>query len=324
MTPQGPHRQPFALDRARMSSRTILTGCLALLAGSVVAACGSPSSATSDGPSGNHLNVVAGENFWGSLVAQLGGAQVTVTSVVTDPNADPHDYQSSAGNARAFATAQYVIINGAGYDNWAQKLLDANQSSNRTVFKVADLLGKKEGDNSHFWYSPGYVEKVADRITRDLSSIDSADAAYFSQQRAAFETTLKPYHDRIAAIKSKFAGQKVAATESIFAYMADALGLAVISPPEFMKAVAEGNDPPAETVTTFQQQLRSREATVLVYNQQTSTDVTNNLRQLAVQQNIPIVGVTETTQPPDTSFQTWMVAELNDLQNALNAGALVK
>ncbi|MGH7687841.1 MAG: metal ABC transporter solute-binding protein, Zn/Mn family [Candidatus Dormibacteria bacterium] len=281
-------------------------------------ACGSSSTGGATGT----IHVVAAENFWGSIVTQLGGTHVSVTSIVSDPNADPHDYQSSASNARAFATAQYVILNGAGYDNWASSLLDANQSSSRTVFTVADLLGKKEGDNPHFWYSPSYVTQVADRITGDLSKVDSGDASYFAQQRATLTSDLKPYTDRIGAIKQQFSGRKVAATESIFVYMASALGLDLISPPEFMQAVSEGNDPPASTVTAFQQQLQTGQATVLVYNQQTATDVTTNLRQLASQKNIPIVGVTETIQPPDTSFELWQVGELNDLQNALNASKL--
>ena len=295
--------------------------CVALGALAAAAACGST---TPTAGSGSTVQVVAAENFWGSIATQLGGAHATVTSIVTDPNADPHDYQSSASDARAFATAQYVILNGAGYDGWATNLLSASQSSSRKVFTVADLLGKKEGDNPHFWYSPAYVEQVTDQITKDLISVDSADSAYFTQQRAAFETALKPYHDRIATIKQHFAGQKIAATESIFVYMADYLGLDLISPPEFMKAVAEGNDPPADTVSTFQQQLQTKAATVLVYNQQTATDVTNTLKQLAAQQNIPVVGVTETIQPPDTPFELWMVGELNDLQNALNAANLVR
>ena len=279
------------------------------------AACGS----TSTGGTSGTIHVVAAENFWGSIVTQLGGTHVSVTSIVSDPNADPHDYQSSASNARAFATAKYVILNGAGYDGWASSLLDANQSSIRTVFTIADLLGKKEGDNPHFWYSPSYVTRVADRITSDLSKIDPADASYFTQQRATLTNDLKPYTDRIAAIKEQFSGRKVAATESIFVYMASALGLDLISPPAFMQAVAEGNDPPANTVTEFQHQLQTKAATVLVYNRQTATDVTTNLRELASQENIPVVGVTETMQPPGTTFELWQVGELSDVQNALNA-----
>src|SRR6266852_8307817 len=134
------------------------------------------------------LNVVAAENFWGNIAAQLGGLKVNVQSVVTDPNADPHEYESSANDARAFAEAGLVILNGAGYDDWGKKLLDANPASARHVLTVADLLGKKVGDNPHFWYSPDYVVKVADRITAQYKSIDSADASYFDQLRTKFAT----------------------------------------------------------------------------------------------------------------------------------------
>lgn len=268
------------------------------------------------------LNVVAGENFWGSIAAQLGGAHVNVTSIVSDPNADPHQYEGSTVDARAFAQANYVILNGAGYDSWGQKLLDANPESGRKVFTVANLLGKHEGDNPHFWYNPGYVEQVSDQITKDYQALDPADSAYFTRQRAAFETALSEYHQRIAEIKSKFAGQKVGATESIFVYLANALGLNLISPPEFMQAISEGNDPPASSVVTFEQQVRQKQITVLVYNAQTITNITNTIKQLASQQNIPIVGVSETIQPSDASFQEWQTAQLLVLQNALNANAL--
>lgn len=289
------------------------------IAGGVLAttsACGSAQPATGEGSA---IRVVAAENFWGSLVTQLGGSRVSVTSVVTDPNTDPHDYQSSASTARAFAIAQYVIVNGAGYDGWAADLLSANPTNGRSVLSIADLLGKRDGDNPHFWYSPSYVTTVADRITRDLSAIDSSGAQYFAQRRAAFETALQPYHARIDAIRQRYAGRQIASTESIFVYMADALGLHLISPPEFMKAVAEGNDPPAGSVSAFRQQLQSREATVLVYNRQTATDVTSTMQQLAAQQHIPVVGVYETLQPPGRTFQDWMVSELTDLESALAA-----
>jgi zinc/manganese transport system substrate-binding protein len=281
---------------------------------------GSASSASSG--SSKVLQVVVGENFWGSIATQLGGSHASVTSIVTDPNADPHEYESNTDTARAFAQANYVILNGAGYDSWGQKLLDANPVAGRKVFTVADLLGKHEGDNPHFWYNPGYVEQVADRITSDYKALDPADAAYFTQQHSAFETALSTYHQRINEIKAKFAGQKVGATESIFVYLASALGLDLISPPDFMEAVAEGNDPPASSVVQFEQLIQQKQITVLVYNVQTVTDVTNTIKQLASQQNIPIVGVSETIQPADASFQEWQVAQLLVLQNALNANAL--
>lgn len=308
------------MSRFRRVSLWFACGMLLLL---LLNACNSSSTGNSTNSSSSAaLNVVAGENFWGSIAAQLGGQHVNVTSIVSDPNADPHEYESSTDDARAFAQANYVILNGAGYDTWGQKLLDANPVSGRKVFTVADLLGKHEGDNPHFWYNPTYVEEVSNQITKDLQALDPADSTFFAQQRAAFETALSAYHQRIAEIKSKFSGQKIGATESIFVYMANALGLDLISPPAFMDAVAEGNDPPASSVVTFEQQIRQKQITVLVYNVQTVTNITNTIKQLAAQENIPIVGVSETIQPPDASFQDWQTAQLLELQNGLNANVL--
>ena len=247
---------------------------------------------------------------------------VSVTSIVTNPNADPHDYESSPQDARAFATADYVILNGAGYDAWGAKLLSVNPNANRKVFTVADLLNNKAGDNPHFWYNPDWVEQVADRITADYKAMDSADSDYFTQQRAAFRTALKPYHDRIAKIKATFPGVAIGSTESIFVYLAQALGLNLISPPEFMQAVAEGNDPPAQTVAEFHDQVAGKKIKVLVFNVQTSTNITEDLKRLATNNGIPVVGVSETLQPLDATFQEWQGAQLLTLQNALNAQAL--
>ena len=315
-----PHLPGLPARRAWLQQGTLLFGFLALTSLLLMlSGCGNASTAA---VSGGVIKVVAGENFWGSIAAQLGGSHTDVISIVFDPNADPHQYQSSTADARAFAQANYVILNGVGYDTWAQNLIAANPVAGRKVFTVGDYLGKKEGDNPHLWYNPTYVEETANHITADLKALDPTDTAYFSQQRTNFENALKPYHDRIAEIKQMFGGQKVGATESIFVYMASALGLDLISPPEFMEAVAEGNDPPAETVAEFQQQIAQKQITVLVYNVQTVTTVTSNLKALAAAQDIPIVGVSETIQPPDTSFQDWQYGQLSAIQNALNANAL--
>ncbi len=279
--------------------------------------CGAPTPA-----GGGNLNVIAGENFWGSLAQQLGGTRVRVQSVVSDPNADPHEYESNANDARAFAQADLVLLNGAGYDSWGQKLLDANPSSRRQLLTVAGVLGKKQGDNPHFWYDPAAVVRVADRITAAYKSIDAADAGYFDRRRSALTTALQPYNDRIAEIKQRFAGVKVGATENLFVYLSAALGLDLVSPPEFMQAVAEGSDPPAAAVAQFQDQVSQKQIKVLVYNVQTATAVTTNVRHLAAALDIPVVGVSETLQPESATFQDWQLAQLIALQNALNAGAL--
>ena len=295
-------------------TRIIKTLMVSAILAAPLAACGAPAT---DAGSGT-LRVIAGENFWGSIAAQLGGSHVTVTSIVTNPNTDPHEYESSATDARAFATADYVVLNGAGYDTWASKLLSANPNQQRKVFTVADLLNKKAGDNPHFWYNPEWVDKVADKITADYRALDPADAAYFTQQREALATALKPYHDAVARIRATYTGVAVGSTESILVYLAQALGFNLISPPEFMQAISEGTDPPAQTVAQFQDQISHRQIRVLIYNTQTSTPITNNLKQLAAQNGIPVVGISETVQPATASFQDWQIGQLNSLKSALS------
>ena len=268
------------------------------------------------------IPVVAAENFWGSLMSQLGGSRTQVLSIVTDPNADPHEYESNSQDAQAIAGAALVIVNGAGYDDWATKLIAASNTPHQVVLNVANLLGKKEGDNPHFWYSPYYVNDTVKAMYSDLVSIDPADAAYFTQQYANLNASLGIYNARIHEIRQQFAGAKVASTESIFVYLANATGLDLVSPPAFMDAVAEGNDPPAQSVVQFQQLLQNGTVSVLVYNAQTVTPLTQSIKALAASKGIPIVAVTETIQPPDVPFQVWMNAELIALQNALNAQAL--
>jgi len=284
---------------------------------SLAGACGSSSVGS---PSGA-INVVAGENFWGSIAAQLGGSKAKVQSVVTDPNTDPHEYESSTNDARAFADANLVILNGAGYDAWGQKLLDANPSAHRTVLDVAQTLGLKVGDNPHFWYNPAYVGRVADRITAEYKSIDSADASYFDQRRSDFATALQPYTLEIGSIRQRYSGMPVGSTESIFVYMASALGLNLTTPDEFMNAVAEGTDPPASAVVTFQNQISANQIKVLIYNVQTATAVTTNVKALAAAHQIPSAGVSETLVPEKATFQDWQLKQLKSLEAALSSNS---
>ncbi|MDB5161018.1 MAG: periplasmic solute binding protein [Candidatus Saccharibacteria bacterium] len=302
----------------RIFSKFWLPGLIALVVVAAVLAA-TLSSGTND--KSGQLQIMAGENFWGSLVSQLGGSKVQVTSIVSDPAADPHEYTSSSANARSFATADYVVLNGAGYDSWGDKLLSANPNASRQVLKISDLLGKKEGDNPHFWYNPGYVNQVIAKMESDLIALQPSNRAYFEQQYAQLKQSLSGYQSKIAAIKSRHAGNQVAATEDIFVYLADAAGLNLSTPASFMEAVAEGTDPPVSSVVEFQNQLNSGQVKVLVYNQQTSTPLTESMKKLAQDRGIPIVGITETLQPPNASFQTWMDGEVQNLENALNTGS---
>ncbi len=276
------------------------------------------STATPGATAGPKLQVVAAENFWGSLAGQLGGDHVQVTSIITNPDTDPHAYEPKPTDARLIASARYVIVNGAGYDPWAPKLLAANPVAGRKVLTIGDLVGKKDGDNPHLWYSPDYVAKVIARITADYQALDPADASYFDQQQTQANTLgLQTYHDLVGTIKQRYAGTPVSATESIFFYQADALGLHLITPPGFMQAISDGNEPTAADRATFDQQIAQHQIKVFVNNKQNETPDTTALKQKAQSAGIPIVDITETLDPATASFQDWQDAQLQTLQQAL-------
>jgi zinc/manganese transport system substrate-binding protein len=266
---------------------------------------------------------VAAENFWGDLASQVGGTRVNVTSIVSNPNTDPHEYENSPADARAITNAQLVIVDGAGYDAWALDVISAESNPNQCVLNVQELVGQPVTANPHFWYSPYYVNDTVAAIYRDLIAIDPAGASYFRQQYANLNASLwQDYMSLEVQIKQKFGGAPVASTESIFVYMANATGLDVVSPPGFMEAVAEGNDPSEQDAATMTQLMMAGNSTVrvLVYNNQTVTPLTTYIETLAAQHQIPVIGITE-TKPPSMTFQAWMGAELISLNKALNATA---
>ena len=279
-------------------------------------------SSVSNAGSVGQIRVVAAENFWGSLMGMLCGTRCNVTSIISNPNADPHAYEASPVVAEEISGANIVIVNGLGYDTWALRLLGANSNPNRTVLNAGQIVGLANGSNPHIWYNPAYVNATIKQMYLSLVKADPSNTTYYGQQYAALNSSLAQVDGRIAKIGQQFGGTKVAATEDIFVYLANASGLDLVSPPEFMEAVAEGIDPSVQSVTEFQNQLESGNVSVLVYNQQTVTPLTQQMKQIAIQHNVTVVGITETIQPPDVSFPVWMNSELLNLQNALNANAL--
>ncbi|MFI5004214.1 MAG: metal ABC transporter solute-binding protein, Zn/Mn family [Solirubrobacterales bacterium] len=324
---------------------SIAVGILVLLAG-----CGQGES-TATG-AGGRLQVVAAENFWGSIAAQLGGARVQVRSIVADPGTDPHSYEPTARDARTMAEARLAIVNGVGYDEWASKLLAASPASGRTVLNVGDLLGLREGDNPHRWYFPANVLTVVDRIVADYDRLDPAAAAYFAQRKRTFETQgLARYDELRRAIRARYAGTPVGYSESIFQGLGEDLGLKLLTPYSFAKAIAEGTevtaqdkrtvDSQAEDPTRVAQPAKGRLAEtgtcaggaclpasvgplvsghidVWVFNSQNVTPDVQRVNELARAAQIPIATVTETLSPASDSFEQWQVAELEGLARALH------
>ncbi|MFE5581623.1 metal ABC transporter solute-binding protein, Zn/Mn family [Kitasatospora sp. NPDC056531] len=311
-------------SKARRCPLRVVLGAAAVATLAATSACSTSSSAksASGGPSSGGgskvIQVVAAENFWGSIATQLGGAHVKVTSVITNPDTDPHSYEPTAADGRTVAGADYAITNGIGYDAWSDKLLSASPASGRTALKVGDLLGKKEGDNPHQWYSAESVTKVIDQITADYKKIDPADAAYFDQQKQTFTTqTLAKYNQLEADIKTKYAGTPIGASESIVTPLAESVGLKMLTPETFLDAESEGTDPTAADKAAIDQQISGKQIKIYVYNSQNSNpDVVAQVN-AAKAQGIPVAQVTETLAPAGATFQDWQTQQLQGIADAL-------
>jgi len=265
------------------------------------------------------LVVAAAENFYGDIVGQLGGNHVAVTSIISDPNVDPHEYVTSARDAAAVANARLVIQNGLGYDEFLSRLMAASPNPRRRLIVVADLTGHKKGDNVHVWYDPPTIPKLAQAVLDALVEIDPGNATSYRRGDRAFQASLVPLGQAIAAIKAQHSGAPGAFTEPVFGYMAAALGLQVLTPVAFQKAIEEGRDPPAAALAQMEDQLKKHEVKVLVYNTQTVSPITTRVQELAKRVGVPAVGVSE-TEPPGKSYQQWMLSQLEALRAALAQG----
>lgn len=267
---------------------------------------------------GGTVRVVAAENFWGSIADQLGGDKVDVQSIITNPDTDPHDYDPSAADARAIANANVVIENGIGYDPWVGKLIAANHPADFQLVNVQKVVGVADGGNPHRWYNPTDVHTVIAAITAAYEAANPAEATFFAAQQKSFESTgLAEYNTLISQIKTTYAGTPVGASESIFAMMAPALGLNLLTPPTFLRAISEGTDPTSADKQTIDNQIKTHAIKVYVYNSQNATPDVQAQVDEAKAAGIPVTTITETLSPASATFQEWQVAQLTALQAAL-------
>jgi zinc/manganese transport system substrate-binding protein len=261
------------------------------------------------------LSVVAAENFYGDVAKQIGGDRVEVASILSNPNQDPHLFEATPTIIRQIAAAQIVIYNGADYDAWMEKLLNAAPQAGRTVVAVAQLVNKKAGDNPHLWYEPSTMPAVARALADAFSRTDPAHAADYAARLQTFIGSLDRINRKIEAIRSKYAGAPISATEPVFGYMASALGLKVRNE-RFQMAVMNDTEPSAREIEAFERDLKEREVKVLLYNKQASTKLTQRMLDVARQSKVAVVGVTE-TEPMGMPYQDWMLTQLEELQKAL-------
>jgi zinc/manganese transport system substrate-binding protein len=288
---------------------------IAVVVAVLAAGCGSGSSAP--GPSGV-VNVVAAENFWGDIVRQIGGGHVSVTSIVTDPTADPHQYESDARDAAAISEARVVIVNGAGYDDFVSKLLSATSNRGRVVLTVAEVLHATGTDvNPHLWYDLPRIPGVARAIESELATADPADRASLAANLKTFVDSLAPLERLVTEIKTKYPHAPVGYTERVPGYLLGAAGLTIASPPGFARAIEDGNEPSAGDTKAMNDLVSGRRIRVLLYNAQATSPVTQHVRDLARQAGIPVVAVTETQPRNEPSYQAWQQHQLEALLTAL-------
>jgi zinc/manganese transport system substrate-binding protein len=302
----------------RLRSRLLAGTGLLLAGGALLAGCAGSAASPAASAAGK-VQVVAAENFWGSIASQLGGGKVAVSSIIVNPNTDPHSYEPTASDGAAIARSQMAIVNGIGYDNWASRLIAANPASGRVVLDAGKLLGLTDGDNPHQWYSPSSVQLLIAQIVLDYKRLDPKDAAYFEQRRALFETRALAEYNRLRSIiRARYGGVPVGYSESIFQPLGEDLGLRLLTPYSFTKAIAEGVDVSAADKQTVDRQAEQRSIKVWVYNSQNATPDVQRVNQLARAAHIPITTVTETLSPPSDTFQQWQVAQLASLRAALH------
>lgn len=261
------------------------------------------------------IPILAAENFYGEVAQAIGGDRVKVENVLLNPDTDPHDFEPPASVARAVADASVVIMNGADYDHWMEKLVEANASADRTVIDVASLIGVKEGDNPHIWYNPAAVPALADALTAALLKLDPQGSIDYRARRAAYLEALAPLNAKIAAIKGRFAGAPVTATEPVFGPMAVALGLDMRNQ-AFQTAIMNEAEPSATDIAAMEDDLKNRRVKVLFYNEQVTDPLTERLLTAAKEGDVPVVGVTETL-PEGSSYASWMIDQLNATEKAL-------
>lgn len=283
----------------------------------LVSGCGASSFVVRPGT----IVVVAAENEYGNVAAQIGGTDVSVTSVESNPNTDPHSYEVSPDVAQEIGSAQVVVQNGIGYDDFMSKIESASPNPARHLLIVQQLLGLPDSTpNPHLWYDPTTMPKVADALAADYAAIQPDHAAYFRANAATFIASLDPWVQALADFKAQYAGTPVATTEPVADYMLTAAGADNLTPFRLQADIMNGVDPSPQDLSQQTALLTQHKVKVFVYNDQVTDALTQSFITAAQAAHIPVIGVYETMPTPGFTYQSWMLAEVNALTNAVAHG----
>jgi zinc/manganese transport system substrate-binding protein len=307
---------PVVLAALGLAAVVLATGC----AGGSTPGPAGPGDA-GPGASSSVIRAIGAENEYADVVAQIGGRYVQVSSILDNPNTDPHTFESSPAVAREVSGARLIVQNGLGYDGFMDKMESASPSSARRVIVVQHLLGLPDSTpNPHLWYDPKTMPAVASAAAGDLAAIQPAHAAYFRANAAAFDASLAPLTAAIAAFRSQDAGAAVATTEPVADYLLDAMGMRNLTPFRFQADIMNGTDPTPQDITLERSFFTGHRVKVFCYNEQVVDDLTSSFRSDAVDDGVPVVGVYETMPTPGYHYQSWMLAEVGAIQAAVTEG----
>lgn len=260
----------------------------------------------------NKIKIVAAENFYGETARAVGGEHVTVTSIITNPSVDPHEFEPTTQTAKKVADAQVVIYNGIGYDNWMAKLISSSNDGRKSIIRVGDdVMGKKVGENEHVWYIPETMPRLATTLANKLAKIDPKHARDYHHNAAAFRRSLQPFLNLVAQLKQQHS-KNVEVTEPVFDYMLNDLNYKVINR-KFSLAVEEGTDPRPRDMIQMQNDLKNHKVAFLVENIQVKSPTVSRLVRLAKENHVPVVKVTESL-PKGKDYKTWMIDQLKQIE----------
>jgi zinc/manganese transport system substrate-binding protein len=314
-------RPPLGVHRVRFRSPS--GGCLVALAcllGALgvgaLAEGGTPPAAAASAPA--VINAIGTENEYANVLSQIGGSYVHVSSILSNPNTDPHTFEASPSVAKEVGAAELIVQNGVGYDDFMDKIEAASPNPSRKVIVVQHLLGlPTDTPNPHLWYSPKTMPAAAKDIAAQLSALQPSHAAYFDANRTKFDTSLQPWLAAISAFKAKYDGTAVAVTEPVADDLLQAMGMKILTPFSFQADIMNGVDPAPEAVTLEDGFFTKHQAKVFCYNQQVVDPLTASIRTTAEHAGVPVVGVYETMPTPGYDYQTWMLAEVKAIQAAV-------
>lgn len=267
------------------------------------------------------IRAVGAENEYANVLQQVGGKYVVVSAILKNPNTDPHTFETSPTVAEEIGHAQLIVQNGAGYDDFMNRIESASPNRSRRVIVAQAVLGlAADMANPHLWYSPRTMPAVASAVALDLARLDPGHASYFQHRLKSFDASLQPWLGAIAAFKGKYAGTPVAVSEPVADDLLKALGLKILTPFVFQADVMNGVDPAPEDISLEEDYLTTHEAKVFCYNQQVVDSLTSTVKDIALRAKVPVVGVYETMPAPGYRYQSWMLAEVAAIQRAVARG----